>query len=181
MSATPQREYLVITATGEDKVGLVESFTSAVTDVGCNIEHTRMAVLGGQFAFLMLVAGADLDLDRLVERLGPLSAALGLAVVHKRTHQRPPRATLMPYDVQVVAMDHPGIVHGLARFFAQREINIEALETETYPAPHTGTLMFAVRMVVGIPATTPIKTLRKAFLEHCDDLNLDATLEPARE
>ncbi|MGF1642764.1 MAG: glycine cleavage system protein R [Thiotrichales bacterium] len=181
MNASPQPEYMVITATGEDKVGLVEAFTSAVTAAGCNIEHSRMAVLGGQFAFLMLVAGEEPALVRLAEHLPPLSDALGLAIVHKRTHQRIPRATLIPYDVEVVALDHPGIVHGLARFFARHEINIEALETETYPAPHTGTQMFAVRMVVGIPATTPIKALRQAFLEYCDDLNLDATLEPSRE
>jgi glycine cleavage system transcriptional repressor len=87
---------------------------------------------------------------------------------------------LVPYSINVVAMDHPGIVHNLANFFALRGINIEELSTDTYPAPHTGTTMFSVNMTVGIPADTHIPTLRGDFLDHCDSLNLDAIFEPSR-
>ncbi|MBS0312523.1 MAG: glycine cleavage system protein R, partial [Proteobacteria bacterium] len=55
-----------------------------------------------------------------------------------------------------------------------------ALDTETYPAPHTGAPMFAVHMTLGIPADTHIATLRGDFLDYCDDQNLDATFEPVR-
>ncbi len=40
--------------------------------------------------------------------------------------------------------------------------------------------LFSVRMTIGIPADTHIANLRSDFLDYCDDLNLDATLEPAR-
>ena len=39
-------ESLVITASGEDKIGLVEGFTRRISDSGCNIEESRMAALG---------------------------------------------------------------------------------------------------------------------------------------
>ena len=52
MNTTSSQEYLVITANGEDRVGLVEKFTNRILDAGCNIEASRMAVLGGQFAIL---------------------------------------------------------------------------------------------------------------------------------
>ncbi len=67
--------------------------------------------------------------------------------------------------------DKPHIVYG---------INIEELQTDTYPAPHTGTTMFSVIMTVGIHADVHIPALRGNFLDYCDDLNLDATFEPAR-
>jgi glycine cleavage system transcriptional repressor len=35
-------------------------------------------------------------------------------------------------------------------------------------------------MTVGIPAETHFSTLRGDFLDYCDDLNLDGTLEPSR-
>jgi glycine cleavage system transcriptional repressor len=82
--------------------------------------------------------------------------------------------------VEVVAMDHPGIVHSLAGFFSQRDINIEDMVTSTYAAAHTGTTMFSVSMSVGIPTDIHIASLREEFMEFCDSLNLDAVMEPIK-
>jgi glycine cleavage system transcriptional repressor len=175
-----RNDYLVITASGEDKVGLVDRLSTSITDSGCNIEESRMAVLGGQFALIMLLAGPWNALSKLEGQLGALGDQLGLAIIHKRTQQREHTRPVVPYRVDVVAMDHPGIVRSLASFFSRNGINIEELQTNTYPAPHTGTPMFAVIMTVGIPAEVHIPTLRGNFLDYCDDLNLDATFEPVR-
>ena len=173
-------DLLAITASGEDRVGLVDRFSRRITDSGCNIEESRMAVLGGQFAILMLLSGPWNALSKLEGQLDAIGQELDLSILHKRTRAREPGEPQVPYHVEVVSLDHPGIVHSLASFFASRQINIEEMATDTYPAPHTGTAMFSVRMTVGIPASTHIATLRSDFLDHCDDLNLDATIEPAR-
>lgn len=177
---TATNDYLVITAAGEDQVGLVEKFSSKITETGCNIEQSRMVVLGGQFAILVLVSGAWNALSKLESQLEPLGAQLGLSIVVKRTRARELSQPVLPYHVEVVALDHPGIVHNLAKFFSRFGINIEELSTDTYPAPHTGTQMFSVQMEVGVPAKTHIPTLRGEFFDYCDDLNLDATFEPSR-
>jgi glycine cleavage system transcriptional repressor len=52
--------------------------------------------------------------------------------------------------------------------------------TSTYAAAHTGTPMFSVNMSVGIPSETHIASLRDDFMEFCDNLNLDAVLEPLK-
>ena len=177
---TATNDYLVITAAGEDQVGLVERFSSKITESGCNIEQSRMVVLGGQFAILVLVSGPWNALSKLETQLEPLGVQLGLSIVVKRTRARELSQPVLPYHVEVVALDHPGIVHNLAKFFSRFGINIEELSTDTYPAPHTGTQMFSVQMEVGVPAKTPIPTLRGEFFDYCDDLNLDATFEPSR-
>lgn len=177
---TATNDYLVITAAGEDQVGLVEKFSSKVTESGCNIEQSRMVVLGGQFAILVLVSGPWNALSKLETQLEPLGVQLGLSIVVKRTRARELSQPVLPYHVEVVALDHPGIVHNLAKFFSRFGINIEELSTDTYPAPHTGTQMFSVQMEVGVPAKTHIPTLRGEFFDYCDDLNLDATFEPSR-
>ncbi len=174
-------DYLAITASGEDQVGLVKRFTSRIAEAGCNIEESRMAVLGGQFALIMLLSGPWNALTKLEDRLEQIGLELGLTIVHKRTRPTERKQPLVPYRVNVVAMDHPGIVHSLAEFFSRQGINIEELVTETYPAPHTGTPMFSVNITVGIPANLHLPTLRGDFFEYCDNLNLDAVLEPARD
>ncbi len=177
---TATNDYLVITAAGEDQVGLVERFSSKINESGCNIEQSRMVVLGGQFAILVLVSGPWNALSKLESQLDPLGTQLGLSIVVKRTRARELSQPVLPYHVEVVALDHPGIVHNLAKFFSRFGINIEELSTDTYPAPHTGTQMFSVQMEVGVPAKTHIPTLRGEFFDYCDDLNLDATFEPSR-
>ena len=173
-------DYLAITASGEDQVGLVERFTSRILDAGCNIEESRMAVLGGQFAILMLVSGPWHALTKLEDKATAIGEELGLSIIHKRTKARENATPLVPYRVNVVAMDHPGIVHKLAEFFSRQGINIEELSTESYPAPHTGTPMFSVNLTIGVPADLHLPTLRGDFFDYCDNLNLDAVMEPAR-
>ena len=180
MTMDTLNNYLVITASGEDKVGLVDRLSSKIAESGCNIEESRMAVLGDQFALIMLLSGPWNALSKLEGQLEPLGDQLGLTIIYKRTRQRDRTLPAVPYTVEVVAMDHPGIVRNLAAFFSRNGINIEELRTDTYPAPHTGTAMFSVIMTVGIHANIHIPTLRGNFLDYCDDLNLDASFEPAR-
>lgn len=180
MNTDTQNNYLMITASGEDKVGIVDRFSGKIAESGCNIEESRMAVLGEQFALIMLLSGPWNALSKLEVQMGALGEQLGLTIIHKRTRQRERTRPAIPYSVEVLAMDHPGIVRDLAAFFARNGINIEELQTDTYPAPHTGTPMFSVVMAVGIHADIHIPTLRGNFLDYCDDLNLDASFEPAR-
>lgn len=175
-----EAESIVLTASGEDKIGLVEGLTRRINESGCNIEESRMAALAGQFAVLMRVTGSWDALAKLESRLPSVGEELGLAIVQQRTRAAKNEKPLIPYAVEVSALDQPGIVNSLANFFARLRINIESLDTDTYPAPHTGAPMFAVRMTLGIPADAHIATLRGDFLDYCDGQNLDATFEPVR-
>ena len=49
--------HLVITATGADRPGIVDEFARVVADCGCNIGDSRMAVLGSEFAMVVLLSG----------------------------------------------------------------------------------------------------------------------------
>ena len=177
---TTQKTFLVISALGKDHPGLVNELSRAILEQGCNIEDSRMTVLGGEFAAILLVQGKWNTLAKVENVLPELERSLGMTIISKRTGERSRSTDKLPYGVDVVAMDHPGIVNTLAGFFAERGINIEDMATSTYAAAHTGTPMFSVHMTVGIPASTHIATLREEFMDYCDGLNLDAVLEPLK-
>ena len=174
------KSYLVLSALGKDRPGIVDQLSKAVFDLGCNICDTRMTVLGGEFALLQMIGGQWNQLAKLEDSIDELSRKLGLTIITERTEERQQETSLLPYIVDVVSLDHPGIVHHLAGFFSTRGINIEDMNTSSYSAAHTGTPMFAVRMTVGIPADQQISTLREDFMEFCDSMNLDGVLEPAK-
>ncbi len=174
------KNYLVLSALGKDKPGIVDKLSKTIFDFGCNICDTRMTVLGGEFALLQLIEGQWNQLVKLEDSIEELSKSLDLTITVKRTEERASGSGLLPYIVDVVSLDNPGIVHHLASFFSSRGINIEDMNTSSYAAAHTGTPMFAVRMTVGIPSNLQISTLRDEFMEFCDTMNLDAVLEPSK-
>jgi len=171
---------LVLSAIGQDRAGIVQSISHAVTDCGCNITDSRMTVLGGEFAVIMLLGGTWGAIVKLENSLPRLEKKLDLIIVSKRTETRPITRNQLSYMVEVVSMDHPGIVHDIAKFMSERQINIEDLSTSSYAAAHTGTQMFSMNMSISIPADLSIAALRNEFMDMCDDLNLDAVMGPLK-
>lgn len=174
------KKHLVISALGKDRPGIVNELSKVISENACNVEDSRMSVLGGEFALVLLISGSWSAVGKMESQVRSLEKKLGLTMVAKQTEPRAVKDSMVPYLVDVVSMDHSGIVHEVANFFSHREINIEDLSTWTYAAAHTGTPMFALSMTVSVPVTLQIGRLRQEFTEFCDELNLDATLEPAR-
>ncbi len=171
---------LVLSAIGADRNGLVDALTKAIKEAGCNIVDSRMAVMGGEFAMLMLLSGTW-DTVAKIENVFPrLERKLDLIIVSKRTAGRNTEDWIMPYAVEVVSVDKPGIVHELAHFFSSREIGIEDMYTSNYSAQRTSTPMFSLHMTIGVPANSSIAALRSEFMDFCDQLNLDAVMEPVK-
>jgi len=167
---------LVISALGADRPGIVDELSRFIYKNQLNIEDSRMTVLGGEFAVLLLISGDDASINSFQERLADIEQSLDMRLLIKTTSASENNSNAMPYSVEVSALDQPGIVGNIANFFSSRKFNIVDLQTERYAAPHTGSPMFALTMTIGIPADTNIAKLRDEFVQTCDDLNLDAEL-----
>ena len=174
------QNYVAISAIGIKRPGLIEPLVRAVRDCGCSIVDSRMTVLGEHFAMMMLLAGTWDAIAKIEGSLPRLEEQLEISTIVTRTGQRKKVDNLMPYAVEVVSVDHVGIVHEIAQFFAERDINIEDLYSGTYTAAHTGTPMFSLHMTVGVPTDVSIASLRGEFMEFCDQLNLDSIMEPVK-
>ena len=68
------RKNLVLTITGNDRVGIVEEVTGAVLDVGGNVDSSKMARLGGEFAMLMLVSMPSKRFEEFEQRSADLQS-----------------------------------------------------------------------------------------------------------
>ena len=169
---------LVLTALGADQPGLIAKLSHAINDNDCNIEDSRMSVLGGEFAILMQISGSWDKLAKLETTLHKLQELTSLSIVTKRTEGRKTAQGKIPYSIEVVSIDHPGIVYQLADFFSTRAINVYDMTTSSQAAAHTGTPIFTLNMTVEIPAATHISSLREEFIDFCELLNLDAVMEP---
>lgn len=171
---------LVITALGEDKSGIVNELSKAILNHGGNITDSRMMVLGGEFAIMLLVTGNEENIEKVNSAIESISQNLNLTITAKETQAQESANKRLPYHISVISMDHPGIVHDVSDFLLSHNLNIEEIETNTYPAAHTGTPMFSLDMTISIPADSSVRMLRDEFMTYCDDLNLDAIFKSKR-
>ena len=169
-------DYLVISAIGKDHPGIVNEVSHMIAEHKGNITSSRMMAMGGEFALMLMVEGDSDVIESIQSALPDMESSLGLTIVSRHT-DTDKDSSRIPCNINVVSMDHPGIVQQVADFFSSRTANIEDMNTDTYPAAHTGTTMFALNMVVSLPSEIKVAPLREEFIDFCDALNLDASME----
>src|SRR5262245_21592944 len=112
----PADHYLVLSALGADRPGLVAEVTDYLAERGVNVEDSRMAVLGAEFGIQMLVSGSEQAIARVVDDKGLLEAKTKLGILVRRTKspEEHRRAAVIPCVVTAEAIDHEGIVRAVA-------------------------------------------------------------------
>ena len=151
-----------------------------IADSGCNLADSRLSTVGRDVSLTALAVGPWGSVARLEAALTRLEREEGLKLVWYRTGPKPLQSNLLPYVVEVVAADKPGILFQLADFFDRAGITVESLHCSRYRAMQTGADMFSAQLTIGVPAETHIAALRDDFLEFCDHLNLDAIMDPMK-
>ncbi|HJW05657.1 MAG TPA: glycine cleavage system protein R [Rhodanobacter sp.] len=179
------------TRSGNDNQLLIHALTATnrspllalarrVADAGCNLSESRVSTIGTEVSLMLLATGAWDALAKLETALAKLARDESMHLVHYRTGPRQNSSHLLPYLVEVVAADRPGIVARIVDFFSQHGISVEQLNSTRYQAMQTGAEMFQAQFTIGIPAEIHIAALRDDFLELCDGLNLDAIMDPVK-
>lgn len=174
-------QLLLISAIGAQSASTLRDLSRVVLECGGNIKESRMAALGSEFIVILLVTGNWHTMSRLEQDLARHAETGKLSLQLKRTQVRHFGKEMLPYAVDVVGLDQPGIVNNLSSFFAVREVEIGDVTTRTYTAVSTGTAMFSVQMLISIPAKLHISSLREEFMEFCDQMNVDAIIEPVKQ
>jgi len=168
---------VVLTVTGKDKIGLVDQVTRKVVEHGGNVESSRMAHLGGEFAMLMLISISDNEsktLDQDFKDLRDLNYQISLIQTEEEVGKY---SGWLPYEIEVTGADHEGIIHEISHHLAAQGINIESMDTSSAPAPMSGTPLFMMRGVVLVPPKLSFHKWSDALEEIGDKLNVDVNIE----
>ncbi len=167
--------FLVLSALGPDRPGLVAEVTAYLTDRGLNLEDSRMAVLGAEFGVMVLLSGSEEQVASAEKDRDQLTSKTGLEVTLRRTkspteHRRAP---VIPCLVTADALDHEGIVRAVSTALHKTGVNIVSLHTTAYEAPVTGSQLFRMEAHVDVPQSTGVSRVRKAMDEVAEAENLD--------
>jgi glycine cleavage system transcriptional repressor len=172
-----ERRYAVLTAIGRDRPGLVHQVSRTINDASGNLEDSRMAVLGGEFALIVLLSGASSAIERVRAQLPELEERLGLRVSMHDTHAAEVSRGSTLYRLRVTGVDRPGIVLSISKTLASRGINVMSLESRLTNAPESGTPLFVLMTEIQVPSEIALSSLRQKLAEVCDAEDLDFELE----
>ncbi|WP_420628428.1 glycine cleavage system protein R [Candidatus Leptofilum sp.] len=170
---------LVITATGDDRVGIVDDVTKIILAHHGNVDASRMARLGGVFAMLMLVSVAEDHLNELQTALDGLrnqgfdltirATQRGISQKFRGWHR---------FQINVRGADHEGIIHEITHHLAQQGVSVETIDTGTEDAPFGGTKLFVMDATVFAPPNSSIESLQEELDAVGNELNVDIEVEP---
>ncbi len=175
-----QPHHLVITALGVDRPGIVNTITHHVSSCGCNIENSRLAMLGDEFTFIMLLSGSW-NAITLIESTLPLKGAelellIVMKLVMKRTSakMRPP----MPASVwvQVEVPDSPHLIERFTDLFDKHAMNIAELGSRIKPGQADQTPTLYIQITAHSPVGVCDSAFEQAFYALCSELNAEGTL-----
>jgi len=172
------RRYVVLTAVGPDRPGLVNGISALIRTAGANLEDSRMAILGGEFAIILLISGAADAIERVKQIGAQIEGELKLRCILKETSRVGAPTDYLPYRIQVSGADRPGIVQAIAAILAGRGVNVASLESRVTYAPESGTPMFLLEASLRVPSKIVLSELRSQLAATCEEENLDFALEP---
>lgn len=169
--------HLVFSLLGQDRTGLVDRLSGVVAAHGGNLEEARMAVLGGEFAVMMLVRTDAARRAQLEQAVREVAEELQMMALVKETTVAHDTNVLQPITVTVIGADHEGIVHPVVNWLSTQGCSIVNLESHVTAAPHTGTMLFSMTLHVDCPSALSPVDIGRSLEGIGDSLNVDVEVK----
>ncbi len=171
------KQQLLVTAVGKDRPGIVARITEVFKKHEANLEESRMAILGGEFAAIMLISlpeGQKPILTKALEGLKDESITVSCQETQATTQER--FHGYASCEIVVTGADHEGIVHSVTSYLHDNAINIQSLETGVTPAPETGIPLFNMKATVLVPPSLKVNELARRLSTIGDTESVDVTV-----
>jgi len=164
----------VLTLTGSDRIGVVQHITESILECGGDVQASRMARLGGEFAMLLLVSIPDTETRRLSDNVQNLTGeGFKVSLTETEWGVASRRKDWLPYQINVRGANHEGIIHQISEHLSKQGINIESVDTNVVPAPMSGAPLFTMEAIVVVPPELPKSVWHEKLEEAADRLNVE--------
>jgi glycine cleavage system transcriptional repressor len=171
---------LAITALGNNQINFIAEMLSAVRDCNCNIIEIRSSRLAQSAAGYLLVQGNWNQIAKLENVLEAIQKRMEIKIHTLRPDAKDKGRDCVPYSLETISLDKENVIESITSFLIDREIDIEEITGSSYFAPYIQTPVFSTKFIILIPPRLHLLSLREEFLDFCDQLNIDAILEPIK-
>ena len=158
--------YLVVTAIGTDRPGIVNELTKLVTNADCNIVDSRMAVFGNECTLILLLSGQWNAITHFETALSAKSAQLELITLMKRTSEHQLVKYSHSLSINLQGNDAPDCAVKFTEYLTKHTIDLAGLRTEAKDGYQH------IEMIVNIPQHVDVTNFKNDFNQLAHDLNL---------
>ena len=125
-----------VSGVGRDRPGIVAAITASLLGLDANVEDSRMAILGGHFAVMLIVSAPDgCDRQAIEAALAGAREELELEALTVSEVRHADAGAAADHVITVYGSDHPGIVHAISSALADAGVNITDLQTRVGGGP----------------------------------------------
>jgi glycine cleavage system transcriptional repressor len=171
---------LAITALGNHQINFIPEILPAVRDCKCSILEIRSSRLAQSTAAYLLIQGNWNQIAKFESTLDIIQRRLDIKIHILRPEPKEKPKDCVPYTLETISLDRDNITESITTFLFDRGIEIEEISGSCYQAPYIQTPVFSTKFVILIPPQLQLLSLREEFLDFCDQLNIDAILEPIK-
>jgi glycine cleavage system transcriptional repressor len=172
--AKPQ--YLVVTAIGTDRTGIVGDLTRLVNDCSCNILDSRMAIFGLEFTFIMLLSGDRMAISKIENSLPSTSHELGLLTMMKRTSRHKEPDVSKSFAIEYIGPDIPGTLSRVTQYLAEQNVDISSLKADAFNEADDEAGKHATCLTIHLSDEANVEEFTTNFKALCDELQQDLTM-----
>lgn len=165
---------LVLAVVSDDRPGIIEILSKVILDHGGEWTDSKMLVMGGKFAGILLV---DLPCRERRPFFDAMDAfkLQGLRVIVEEADQEDERE-YYELNLEMVGQDRPGIVREITQLLAKNDIQVESLESRVESASMSGEALFFATALVNVPANVNLELLEGEFEGLANELMVDIKL-----
>jgi glycine cleavage system transcriptional repressor len=173
---------LAITVLGNNQINFIAEILPVVRDCNCNIVEIRSSHLGQSAAAYLLIQGNWNQIAKFENTLDNIQKRLEIKIHTLRPEQKDKvkGKDCVPYSLETISLDKDSVVESITSFLFDRDIEIEELTGSSYQASYIQSAVFSTKFIILIPPQLHLLSLREEFLDFCDQLNIDAILEPIK-
>lgn len=179
-------QHLAVVALGPSDTSLISEFARLTSKHSCQITNSHIYQQGEHYSFSFLLSGTWGAIAKIEAALTAMANKSGIALFMQRTtacdasdtSTKPKPA--MPYILYVNAEDNAQLLHQITRFLQHEHVDIQEIFIDTYKARYTQLPMLSLTIRALIPTATAVGEWRERFMIFCDELNIDAMMEPEK-
>lgn len=175
MTNWAMEHYLVLTAVGTDRPDIVNQLTHLISDCGCNIVDSRMALFGAEFSLIMMISGNWNAITRFETSLPLKSQQLDLMTVVKRTTAHPVKNCSDQVTMKVCTRDSSGIIGHFTQFISDHQLILRALRSNIRYSANNAIPILEAEFIAHLPEDVDQQVTQQAFATLCQSLGVKSS------
>jgi glycine cleavage system transcriptional repressor len=175
-----ETQYLSLVAIAPSDSNALIELTRLASQHNCLITQCHVNQQGDCYLFNVLFSGTWSAIAKIEAGLNTFQKKTKTQLIQQRVTMTNNSKSAIPYTLYVVMQDEPRMLNQILRYLKQEGLFIQEIFVESYKARFTQIAMQSLTVRIQLNSALSIGEWRDQFMLFCDEINVDAVMEPEK-